>query len=538
MGVCAALRPTDLITSTHRGHGHALAKGLGPAEMFAELMGRDAGVCRGRGGSMHIADPARGIFGANGIVAAGLPIAVGAGTPPSCAATARWWPASSATARSPRGCSTRPSTWPRCGSCPCCSAARTTHSPSSHRPAPSTAPAWAALPRVRRRLPPRRRQRRGAVNRAALDAVSELRSGSARSWSRRTPTAGRALRGGPQTYRDPQELSSGRHATRCCSPGGACWRRRPRAEACARSRSRSSGRSPGRSPRRWPPPAGPGGLLDYVLAERPEVPGPAPVTGEPVWRAVDAVHDALAHELAADPTVFLAGIDVGEGGNVFGLTRGLHARSRGGSVTPRSWRRRSWDGGRCGDGRHAPGRRDHVHGLPRGLLRPAAQPDREAALHDRWPGQPAAGGAHPVRRRPLLRQPALAKPGGAARAHPRTDRGDAVDARRHLRAAAGGRPRRQPGHLHREPPAVRRKGPAPGRTTWCRSVGPRSSARATRHGGLVLKDGPRGVAPPTISPPRASSVEVIDLRTVVPWDRATVLASVARPAGSSSPTRR
>src|ERR1044071_6977418 len=78
VGACWALRPADVITSTHRGHGHCLAKGLDPLGMFAELMGRDAGTNRGRGGSMHIADPALGIFGANGIVAAGVPIAVGA----------------------------------------------------------------------------------------------------------------------------------------------------------------------------------------------------------------------------------------------------------------------------------------------------------------------------------------------------------------------------------------------------------------------------------------------------------------------------
>ncbi len=67
-----------MITSTHRGHGHCLAKGLAPLGMFAELMARDSGTNRGRGGSMHIADPTIGIFGANGIVGAGLPIAVGA----------------------------------------------------------------------------------------------------------------------------------------------------------------------------------------------------------------------------------------------------------------------------------------------------------------------------------------------------------------------------------------------------------------------------------------------------------------------------
>jgi 2-oxoisovalerate dehydrogenase E1 component len=78
VGACAALRPDDVITSTHRGHGHVMAKGLDMDGMFAELMGRATGICGGFGGSMHIADPGRGVFGANGVVGAGLPIAVGA----------------------------------------------------------------------------------------------------------------------------------------------------------------------------------------------------------------------------------------------------------------------------------------------------------------------------------------------------------------------------------------------------------------------------------------------------------------------------
>ena len=77
-GVLSALAPTDVITSTHRGHGHVLAKGLDVREAFAELFGLQEGSCHGRGGSMHIADPAIGIFGANGIVGAGVPIAAGA----------------------------------------------------------------------------------------------------------------------------------------------------------------------------------------------------------------------------------------------------------------------------------------------------------------------------------------------------------------------------------------------------------------------------------------------------------------------------
>lgn len=77
-GVTSALRDDDVITSTHRGHGHCLAKGMAPEPMLAELLGRATGTCHGLGGSMHIADPALGVFGANGIVGAGLPIAVGA----------------------------------------------------------------------------------------------------------------------------------------------------------------------------------------------------------------------------------------------------------------------------------------------------------------------------------------------------------------------------------------------------------------------------------------------------------------------------
>ncbi len=77
-GVCAALRADDLITSTHRGHGHVLAKGADPVRMLAELAGRETGLNRGRGGSMHAADVSAGIYGANAIVGASAAIAAGA----------------------------------------------------------------------------------------------------------------------------------------------------------------------------------------------------------------------------------------------------------------------------------------------------------------------------------------------------------------------------------------------------------------------------------------------------------------------------
>jgi pyruvate dehydrogenase E1 component alpha subunit len=78
-GVCATLREDDYITSTHRGHGHVIAKGAELKLMMAELFGKRTGYCKGKGGSMHIADMEAGILGANGIAGGGLPIAVGAG---------------------------------------------------------------------------------------------------------------------------------------------------------------------------------------------------------------------------------------------------------------------------------------------------------------------------------------------------------------------------------------------------------------------------------------------------------------------------
>jgi acetoin:2,6-dichlorophenolindophenol oxidoreductase subunit alpha len=78
VGVCEALERSDYVTSTHRGHGHCLAKGASPDQMFAELLGKKAGYCKGKGGSMHIADPATGNLGANAIVCGSAGIATGA----------------------------------------------------------------------------------------------------------------------------------------------------------------------------------------------------------------------------------------------------------------------------------------------------------------------------------------------------------------------------------------------------------------------------------------------------------------------------
>jgi len=77
VGVCAALEPRDVITSTHRPHGHCLARGLTPKEMMAELFGRITGCCKGKGGSMHMGDLDKGVVPAVAIVAGAAPIAAG-----------------------------------------------------------------------------------------------------------------------------------------------------------------------------------------------------------------------------------------------------------------------------------------------------------------------------------------------------------------------------------------------------------------------------------------------------------------------------
>lgn len=99
-GVCAALRRDDIILSTHRGHGHTMAKGADPLKMMRELFGREGGYCGGKGGSMHIADFSVGMLGANGVVSANINIAAGAAHAIKLKGAIRWSPVFLATGRS------------------------------------------------------------------------------------------------------------------------------------------------------------------------------------------------------------------------------------------------------------------------------------------------------------------------------------------------------------------------------------------------------------------------------------------------------
>lgn len=87
VGACSALEPDDYVTSTHRGHGHVIARGLDVKRMLAELLGKGTGYCGGKGGSMHIADMKLGILGANGVVGGGIPLSTGAGLKSACKKT-------------------------------------------------------------------------------------------------------------------------------------------------------------------------------------------------------------------------------------------------------------------------------------------------------------------------------------------------------------------------------------------------------------------------------------------------------------------
>jgi 2-oxoisovalerate dehydrogenase E1 component len=329
VGACWPLRPADVITSTHRGHGHCLAKGLDPTAMFAELMGRDAGTNRGRGGSMHIADPRLGIFGANGIVAAGLPIAVGA-----------------ATAAQTRGD----------GGIAVAFFGDGAVAQGAFHEAVNLAAVWRLpvvffcenngyaefSPAASQHAAPLERRAAGygveyvavdgndVVATAAVmtDVVERVRGGSGPVMVEATTYRWHGhYEGDPQRYRSAEEVAEWEARDPLLTHA-----RRLRAAEVAEATITDLETSVSAAldaavedARRLPAPDA-ATLTDFVIRERParpEPPGPAP--DAPVFRTMDAIRTALEVELADERTL-VAGIDVGAGGNVFGLTRGLQER--------------------------------------------------------------------------------------------------------------------------------------------------------------------------------------------------------------------
>jgi len=330
VGACWPLREDDVITSTHRGHGHCLAKGLDPLGMFAELMARDQGTNRGRGGSMHIADPGLGIFGANGIVAAGLPIAVGAAAASQLRANGSVAVAFFGDGAVPQGAFHEAvnlaAVWrlPVVFFCENNGYAEFSTTASQHA---------ASL---------ERRAAGYGVDFLAVDGndvwataslmtqlVAKIRDGAGPTIVEATTYRWHGhYEGDPQRYRTPEEVAEWAardplvlHRRRLESAGVdvADLETLEKAVSDELAAAVAAARELG-SPRV-------DSLHDFVVVPRVSRDEPAAVPADaPVFRTMDAVRLALETELESDDRVFVAGIDVGDGGNVFGLTRGLRQR--------------------------------------------------------------------------------------------------------------------------------------------------------------------------------------------------------------------
>ncbi|MGW7544218.1 alpha-ketoacid dehydrogenase subunit alpha/beta [Streptomyces sp. NPDC054770] len=327
VGACWPLRDSDGITSTHRGHGHVLAKGLDTASMMAELMGKEAGTCHGRGGSMHIADPGLGIYGANGIVGAGLPIATGVATAAKLRDAGDVVVAFFGDGAVAQGMFHEAVNLAAVWDLPVVFLCENNHysefSPAAeqHRAPLSARAAGYGIGYARVD---------GndvlAVAGIMTDVVERIRQGGG-------PVLVEAetyrwhghYEGDPQRYRSPEEVAEAKErdpllvARRHLAAAGVDA---SQADAVDEEIDKEIDAAVDWA-RSLPEPA-PETLHDFVSAPRAVVPEPAPLSGEAeIFRSMDAVRLALEHELAADSSVFVAGIDVGAGGNVFGLTRGL-----------------------------------------------------------------------------------------------------------------------------------------------------------------------------------------------------------------------
>jgi 2-oxoisovalerate dehydrogenase E1 component len=330
VGACWPLRPDDVITSTHRGHGHCLAKGLDPFGMFAELMARDQGTNRGRGGSMHIADPKLGIFGANGIVAAGLPIADGAAAAAqlrgSDAVAVAFFGDGAVAQGAFHEALNLAAVWrlPVIFFCENNGYSEFTPAASQHVASLEQRAMGYGIPFV------------GVDGNDVVATASVMNDAVQAARTGRGPTVVEATtyrwhghyEGDPQRYRSTDEVAQWRARDplvlhrRLLVDGGMGDDEIQQLESSvaaeldgALERARSS------------PEPSVSSLFDFVLRERPPraEPAPPPENAE-TWRTMDAIRSALESELDTDETVFLAGVDVGEGGNVFGLTRGLRER--------------------------------------------------------------------------------------------------------------------------------------------------------------------------------------------------------------------
>lgn len=329
VGALLRARTDDVITSTHRGHGHVLAKGLDPRGMFAELMGKETGTCRGRGGSMHVADPGLGIFGANGIVGAGLPIAVGAAHALRARGTGALAVAFFGDGAVATGAFHEALTLaavhrlPVVFLCENNGFSEFSRTGDQH-PAPLSARA-AAYGMPFRSVDGNDVE---AVDDAVTAVFAEVRAGGGPQLLEAVTLRVRGhYEGDPQAYREAETEAAGTSADplalardRLAALGVAAAALAEVDDEVTRAVAEAE-----KFALDSPEPAA-GTALDFVTGPRAAIPErpPTPVGTRPVSTS-RVIRQALEDALAEDPAVFLAGIDVA-GGNVFGLTRGLAAR--------------------------------------------------------------------------------------------------------------------------------------------------------------------------------------------------------------------
>ena len=378
VGVCAHLRPEDVVFSTHRGHGHALAKGVPPRQLIAELFGRATGCSHGRGGSMHLFAPEVGLMGTSGIVGPCILQAAGAGysfklledRPRGRGLLRR-------RGRQQRGLPRRAEHGQPSGSCRSCSSARTTSTPPRCRSSyaagnPSVAGAGRLLRPARRRGGRQRRAGR-VTRRPARPCAARAPGGGPTLLECKTyRTRPHAEGMGDFTYRTREEVEEledaaarSRGSEARCSMEAVAGRRRTR-------RDRGGGRGADRrgAPlRRAEPLARPGHGGRRTSTPRAD----EPIAGAARARRrrrreityMQATLEALSEEMAQNPTIFVLGEGIGKRGGNFSTTAGLydllrpraalrHADLRARLRRPR--RRRRHD-------RHPAGHRLHVRRL-------------------------------------------------------------------------------------------------------------------------------------------------------------------------------
>jgi 2-oxoisovalerate dehydrogenase E1 component len=329
VGACWPLGSEDIITSTHRGHGHCLAKGLDPEAMFAELMAKATGTCRGRGGSMHIASPRSGIFGANGVVAGGLPIATGAATASAILGDGRivvaFFGDGAASTGAFHEAVNLAALWhlPVIFFCENNQYAEFSRAADQHPVSLSQRAQGYGIPFVE--LPGNDVE---AVALAMSAIAVRVRDGDSPIMvEAHTYRIRGHYEGDPQRYRAPEEVKKWetedpilRARDRLVQLGV----KSEQLEGIEREIVEQLDQALGRA--RAAPAPDPDTVLSFVTVDRDVVPEPDPLGQSEELKMMDAIREALEHELESDSDVFLAGVDVGAGGNVFGLTRGLNER--------------------------------------------------------------------------------------------------------------------------------------------------------------------------------------------------------------------